>query len=257
MNRDLVNPKSKVEIRTNHKIPNNRKYKGIIISNTDDELMLLTEEGQTVEINLSDIIYIKKATFDRNVSDSLNKLIKVHEKLIEVLDTIKYLEELKIKYEDTLFDAHLLSEFSTHGAVRNIQDSFIRSDYWKGQPKKSNEKASFVFDISENDGLILLECFISKYIELNISESVSKADFDRLSEEVKKENIRNLSDKTKMLFPNSIRIDFKEEHIKHLSYKGYLLEAKYLIPYSISSENFKERKKEIINGINDFLKILD
>lgn len=256
INNELIFVKSKVEIRTNDKCPTYRKHRGIILEALDDEICLLSEEGQLINIDAKDIIYIKKTSFDRNVSDALNKLYKVHEKLIEQFQNIDYLNSLKEKCENLLSDAHMLSEFNLYGAIRNIKDT-LSSSTWNGRPKKESEKSSFVFDIHEDDGYILLEFRVSKYIDLKIDENTSSSDFNKVMTDVKKENTRNLSEKSKLFFPNSIRIDFKDEHMKHISAKGYLFEAKYLIRYSVNHENFKERKKEIIQGVSDFLKIIE
>lgn len=225
---------NRVQINMENPIPSLRQIQGLILKKETDKIILITVQGEIMEIRKTAILSITKINFGRVVSQKMVQLKKLYEEIISLEARTRVLKERTPSMISELQDANFINSFNIEGAKHRLEHS-IEDKLLFFENRLIYEIA---FDTLQNTHINVIIRISNKF---KIGDDEKDFDIENLKKNYCPDE-KNVLDK---IFNYSTQVFLSEQEIVYQEDKDYIAYSTYIISVDINQDNFLRRRKEI------------
>lgn len=227
-----IRANNRLEIIQENNIASLRTVQGIVLKKENDKIILISVQGEVLEIPKYKILSITKINFDRVVSEKIVQLKKLYEEIILYEARLKALKERTPASIADLQDANFISCFNIEGAKHRLEHSI--------EPKLLRFENRLLYEISF-DTLQNTHINVIIKIKNKFKNDENISDVEKLKELYCPDE-KEVLDK---IFSYATQIFLSEKEIVVEQQQLYCANSTYIISVDVNKENFLRRRKEI------------
>lgn len=225
---------NRVEIIQEHNVTALRNIQGIVLKKENDKIILISVQGEVIEIPKFKVLSVTKINFDRTISEKIVQLKKLYEEIILYEARLKVLKERTPSCIAELQDANFISCFNIEGAKHRLEHS-IEQKLLKFENRLLYEVS---FDTLQNTHINVIIKIKNKF-KLKNDENISDI------EKMKKKYCPDEKEILEKIFSYATQVFLSEQEIIVEHNELYCANSTYIISVDINKDNFLRRRKEI------------
>ena len=229
-----VRPNNRLEIFMEHENPALRTIQGIVLKKENEKLILISTQGQIVEVYKYAILSIQKVNFDRAISEKIVQLKKLYEEILTYEARLKVLKEKTPVAITELQDANFISNFNIEGAKHRLEHSI--------EPKLLSFENRMYYEIAFET---LQNTHINIIIRIKNDFTLKDTDSMTNVEKLKKDYCPNEIDVLNKVFVYATQISLNQQEIIFNKNSNYSAYSTYVVSVEVNKDNFLRRRKEI------------
>lgn len=225
---------NRVEINMENPVPSLRQIQGIVLKKETDKILLITIQGEIVEIYKSTILSITRIKFGKIVSQKIVQLKKLYEEIISLEARVRVLKERTPSLISELQDANFINTFNIEGAKHRLEHSI--------------EDKLLLFEnrlFYETSFETLQSTHINVIIRISNKFKLSEEEKDFDIEKLKKDYCPDEKTVLDKIFNYATQIFLSEQEIIYQLGNDYVAHSTYTISVDMNQDNFLRRRKEI------------
>lgn len=234
-----VRPNLRIQLEIEHKEPSYRMVRGIVIDNTENAILLITDFGEVMEIREEEILSLTTTNFPRAVSSVLQELRNIHEEIYQIKRGVKELEgEVEGKLE-SLKDAHFLSKYNVQGAKNRLEHS-ISLEERNFMSKNLNFQILFSYNGNEELQLHVHAMELIDYPQFDEEKDVEK---------IVRAHAPDIKDWLQKVFNKCKTIKMVEQGVRHVEGTNYHVLSAYTLAFESNEQSFLSIREHIKQGL--------
>lgn len=234
-----IKPNTRIQLKCEHEEIEKRNMNGIVLRIDPTDLLIVTDFGDLVHVDLDSILSIEKTSFDRRVSDALNELKEYYEEIYQLTSRLNNLKQQQPAMIEKLVDAEFLSKFNIRGAKIRLDHS-IEKKLLSFEKDPLQIKIQFGWNPNEQIELMIYAYNQFEYYNLDEIGAVDKII------RIHAPAIKELIEKS---FSFPCPIEEMEKKVVHEKESLYYVLTTYRIKIDVNVDNFLAIRDAIRNGL--------